>query len=244
MYKIFPHILFLTFSAFFMGCTSVESTEFKEVTLEDRNENGEIVVTEEELRPKQILTSKGSKIDPNVTLNDKSEIVTMYDGYGNKTETRYFKGHTRVQLVVIRSGTDKTKQIFVYGFDKETVQMEDKLSELALTGSGDEIADAAGLKMTRPFKSSALFANPTPIPSNTETENPPSESLTQTQQLETVTPNTPVNESRNTLGETEQFAKENEKLLTEVEKTSTEKQNFQLNSRNNKKLPKKLNSPR
>lgn len=239
MYKIFPHILFLTFSAFFMGCTSVESTEFKEVTLEDRNENGEIIVTEEDLQPKQILTSKGNKTEPNLTLNDKSEIVTMYDGYGNKTETRYFKGHSRVQLVVVRSAMDKTKQVFVYGFDDETIQMDGKFSEVALNGSGDEIANAADLKTTRPFKSSLLSVKATPIPSKVETETFPAESLAQTQKSETVIPKEQTKESGNDLNQIEQVAKENQKLLTKSEKSSVEKQDFQLNSRNKKRLPKK-----
>lgn len=239
MYKIFPLILFLTFSAFFTACTSIKSTELKEVTFEERNENGEIVVTEEDLHPKQLLTSKGNRTDPNLTLNDKSEIVTMYDGYGNKTQTRYFKGHSRVQLVVVRSGTDKTKQVFVYGFDDETIQMDDKFSEVALSGSGDEIANAAGLKTNRPFKSSLLSVKPTPIPNNKETETLSAESLTQTQQSEIVTPKEQTNDSKNSLDQIEQFTKENERFLTETDNNLAEKQNSQFNSKNKKRLSKK-----
>ena len=239
MYKIFPHILFLTFSTFFMACTTIKSSELKEVMFEERNEKGEIVVSEEDLQPKQISTSKGTKTEPNFTLNDRSEIVTMYDGYGNKTETRYFKGHSRVQFVVVRSGTDKTKQVFVYGFSEETMQIDDKFSEIALSGSGDEIADAAGLKTNRPFKLSTLSIKPTPIPSNMETVTFPAESLAQTQKLETVIPKEQTKESGNDLNQIEQFAKENQKLLTEFEKTSVITQDFQLNSRNKKRLPKK-----
>ena len=78
-----------------------------EVKIEDKENTDNIVtITDEDLQPKQITTSKESRTEPTQILADKSALVTMFDGYGNKTEKRYFNSHPRIQLVQIRTSTD------------------------------------------------------------------------------------------------------------------------------------------
>jgi hypothetical protein len=89
------------------------------------------------------------KNEPLKILADKSELETAYDGYGNKSETRYFKNHPRLKFVMVRTAADGARQIFVYGYAGGPALMPEDFSEKALTAPADDIANAAGLKARR-----------------------------------------------------------------------------------------------
>ena len=89
------------------------------------------------------------KIEPLKILADNSELETAYDGYGSKSETRYFKNHPRLKFVMVRTATDGTRQVFVYGYASGPALMPEDFSEKALSAPADEIANAAGLKARR-----------------------------------------------------------------------------------------------
>ncbi len=162
--KNFACILLFSLTVYFSACSNLRSTPMTEVKFEDENTSGDVVITDEDLQSKQVPTSKGMRTEPNQILADKSEVVTMFDGYGNKTETRYFKSHPRLDIIIVRTAVDNTRQVFVYGFGGKTVSMPEEFAVTALNASADEIAEAAGLKQTRPFKSSFPLSTPTPAP--------------------------------------------------------------------------------
>jgi hypothetical protein len=201
--KVFTFILLLSLAVTFPACTDVRSSELKEVSLEDENNLGDVMITDEDVQSKQVSTSKGIKTEPARTLADKSEIITMFDGAGNKTETRYFKGHSRLQLVIVRTATDETKQIFVYGFGTEVMPMPEEFAATALSGSAEEIANAAGLKQTRPFKSSFPTISPTPTSAKMPKKNRPVEILPQVQTEETTNQQPTTEETENPSDETQ-----------------------------------------
>ncbi len=167
--KIIISILLFSMAAGFSACTSVRSKPLKEIVFDDKNTTGEISITNEDLQQSSISNSADEKIEQSQTLSDKSELETRYDAYGNKIETRRFKNHTLVDIVVVRTATNKIKQIFVYGFG-DVVSMPEDFASTALSASSDEIANSAGLKTTRPFKSDFTIIAPTPIPAGTPTQ--------------------------------------------------------------------------
>lgn len=79
--------------------------------------------------------------------SDSSRIDTMYDGYGNRTDTRCFNYHPRIKCVLVRSaaGRDGQKQIFVYARSGEVKKLSEEMSDKVLTLPANEIASAAGI---------------------------------------------------------------------------------------------------
>lgn len=112
--------------------------------------NNEVVITDADLvdRNKQVSTTQERTQMAKRLLPDKSEIETMTDGYGNKTETRFFKEHPRLRCVILRTSAEGNQEVTVYGFGSDTKVVAD-LGDKALTASGDEIANAAQLTVTR-----------------------------------------------------------------------------------------------
>lgn len=83
-------------------------------------------------------------------MSDKSEITVMFDGFGNKLEKRYFKGHPRLHSVLIRTAVDGRREILVYGQNGEKNSVDGELGKRLLSASADEIANAAKIYESRP----------------------------------------------------------------------------------------------
>lgn len=195
--------IFLLLTAFssmlFSGCTNVESknSESEEIVIDSGSKpvNVEVVITDADLQEKdsQISTAQESTQLAKRFLADKSEVETMIDGYGNKTETRYFREHLRLRCVILRTAVDGSQEVTVYGYGGDVKIFAD-LGDKALTASGDEIANTAELTATsansdapnfmkkrknetplKPLPSSAFQSSLPPINQPTETTNNGSE---------------------------------------------------------------------
>lgn len=79
---------------------------------------------------------------------DGSRIDTMYDGYGNKTETRHFSD-SRLKFVMLNTSASGQKQVFVYGQNGEVKSLPANMLDKVLTASANEIAGAAGIYEVR-----------------------------------------------------------------------------------------------
>lgn len=147
-------LLAMSLSVLFSACTSVESSPSKEVVIDDggKTSGKEIFINDTDFQKEkpQISTSKESIEEGKRILGDKSEVETLIDGFGNKTETRYFKNNPRLRFIILRTSADGTKVVTVYGYGGDT-QMLNDLGDTALTASGDEIADSAKLNATRSY---------------------------------------------------------------------------------------------
>lgn len=123
-------------------------------------------------------------------MSDNSEVTVMYDGFGNKLEKRYFKGHPRLSSVLIRTGADGRREILVYGQNGEKTTVESDLADRLLTASADEIATTAKIYGTR----SNIRRQPTLVVGNGQTTSP-----SQTLPTVNVPPSAPIQpeESRN-----------------------------------------------
>lgn len=94
--------------------------------------------------------------------NDNSEINTMYDSYGNKTETRIFSGHPLIRLIIIRTSPNGSKTAVVYSQSGEAKKLPEEILEKVLTVNPNEIARAAEIVETPKESLIALQQNPQP----------------------------------------------------------------------------------
>lgn len=74
-----------------------------------------------------------------------SKIETMFDRYGNKTQTRCFDSHPRLRCVVLITKVGGEQQIFVYGQDGTVKSLTEDMYDKVLTETADEIANSAGI---------------------------------------------------------------------------------------------------
>lgn len=113
------------------------------------NAKGEIVINDASFAGKDFSVSGGNREQSETTkiAADGSQINTMYDGFGNRTDTRCFNYHLRVKCVLLRvaAGKDGQKQVFVYASNGEVKTLPDDMLDRALTLTAEQIAAAAGI---------------------------------------------------------------------------------------------------
>jgi hypothetical protein len=169
-------LLVVSASTFFSACTSVESKSSEEVVI-DRSSKGateEVYITNSDTKGlSQPVTAlpKGAQLGKRI-LSDKSEIETMIDGFGNKMETRFFVGHPRIRLLIVRTNVKGVQEVTVYG-NAGITKIVGGLGDRALTASGDEIANAAQLYATSSYGGAKNFMKRP----KTETQQPPLQPL-------------------------------------------------------------------
>lgn len=125
-------------------------TETAEVSFDDNyktDKEGEIVIDDTVLNNKQVSAENFGKSRQEITkvLNDNSNLTTMYDGYGNKVETRYFARHPNIDCLVITTFADGRQEIIVYGQNGEYKTLPQEMAAKALSASGNEIAQMSGI---------------------------------------------------------------------------------------------------
>ena len=76
---------------------------------------------------------------------DGSFIDVTYDGFGNKTETRTFNGNPLLKLIMLRTGVDGSKKVFVYAKNGEVKSLPEQMLGKILTAPPGELANAAGI---------------------------------------------------------------------------------------------------
>jgi hypothetical protein len=139
----------------FTACgDSSRSAATDEIKIDEGFKGNELVITDSDFDNKSIQIEHDGRtaIEPKRVLNDKSEVESMVDGFGNRTEKRTFMGHPRLRYVLVRTKIDGSRTVTVYGFGSDTTSL-DEIGERALTASPDEIANAAKLYATRGFGS-------------------------------------------------------------------------------------------
>jgi hypothetical protein len=146
---------------FFSSCTNVESKNSDEVVIDrsSTSSSDEVFITNSDVKSqKQLLSTmqkRGGQLEKRV-LSDKSEIETLIDGFGNKVETRFFPGHPRLRLLVLRTSLKGQQEVTVYGNGGVT-KIVNELADRALSASGDEIANAAQLTATASYGAARNF---------------------------------------------------------------------------------------
>lgn len=121
----------------------------KEINAE--GETSIYVIYSQELEDiKETMATSGKSHQEITRINkDGSQTSTMYDGYGNKTEIRVFKDHSRLRMVIVRTPHTGDKQLFVYGHNSKVKRAPQSMLNKMLTSSADEIANLANIYETR-----------------------------------------------------------------------------------------------
>jgi len=185
-------------STFFSACTSVESRKPEEVVINSKSSDSsdEVFITNSDVKSvsQPVLTvQKNGTLLPKKTLADQSQVETVIDGFGNTVETRFFEGHPRLRMLIVRTSAKGNKEVTVFGNGGMT-KIVTGLGDLALTASAEEIANAAQLTATPSFGRAKNF-----LKNKNETQPPlqplPSSSFQQplppvSQPAETVQPAT------------------------------------------------------
>jgi hypothetical protein len=144
-YLLLPIVLL----TFFAACAKKEKA-----TLDLRVDEKVIEVRQDEVRIEETDQNNFSSQPASQTapqkMSDNSEITVMYDGFGNKLEKRYFKGHPRLNSVLIRTAADGRREILVYGQNGERKSVEGDLVDRLMSAPADEIANTAKIYETRP----------------------------------------------------------------------------------------------
>jgi hypothetical protein len=162
-YGLLCGLVFLLASCSMGKQNEVNLAKIKEVTINDgykTTKKGELIIDDTSLEGKQppIVTSRKSSKEPPKTAADGSQISTMYDGFGNKTEIRTFAEHPLIQCIVSRTFADGRKNIFVYGQNGEVRNLPEYLYDKVLSSSGYELARSAGIFMGRKLRNIEISA--------------------------------------------------------------------------------------
>lgn len=149
-------LVFIILSSLLSACTIGEAStgSRQEVVIDDGSggkNNDEIVITDADVNEKELLEfyREGKPQEQTVIAADKSKITTTFDNYGNKTETRCFVNHPRLDCVVVMTPANGKKQTTVYPVGNGAKYLPADQADKALTASADELADIAGVQETR-----------------------------------------------------------------------------------------------
>lgn len=145
---------------------SGSQVEAEEISFNDAadNKNKNVVVFEDDLEKGEKLTNTFGEKKPDTFTkgNDDSEISTMYDGYGNKIEKRFFAANAKINNVVVQTTATGEVEVKVYGQSGETVKLAPEMAEQVLTAKGDQIADFAHIYKTREIRQMPTVVNNLP----------------------------------------------------------------------------------
>lgn len=91
------------------------------------------------------LATVGSTQEAAKIGSDNSQINTMYDGYGNKTELRNFSSHPLIKHVILRTAPNGQQMAYAYGHNGEVKLLPEGVYKNAMSSSADDIARVAGI---------------------------------------------------------------------------------------------------
>lgn len=142
--------LFLTFYAIARKSAD-ESAEPEEIIFDDRRVAGstdEVVFDDKDFGRRIENPPSPVEVQPETTkiAADGSQINTMFDRYGNKTEKRSFNSHSRLTFVLLRTDMEGKREALVYGQSGEVKSLPENMLDKALTVTADEIANSAGIQ--------------------------------------------------------------------------------------------------
>lgn len=109
--------------------------------------DGEIIIDDQSFAGKETGLVVTEKNLPNITqiARDGSQIKIMYDGFGNKTETRTFENNPLLKTVLLRTDVDGKRRVFVYGQNGDVKSLPDDMLDKVLTAAPTDLASSAGI---------------------------------------------------------------------------------------------------
>lgn len=145
-------ILVVSFLFLSAACSKSDEqlSERESVFLDDGNGNqngGEVAIDDTSVRDAETQSAieRNGYQESDKTESDGTKISTMYDGFGNKTERRFFRQHPLIEAMVLRTSSNGQKEILLFGHNGEVKSVPQNMIERAMTASADELAQAAGI---------------------------------------------------------------------------------------------------
>lgn len=155
------------------SCAKFTGNESDVVIIDDKpktNARNEVVIDDVEFGGGQengIVSKTGSQETAKISA-DQSRIDTMYDQFGNKTETRCFKNDLRLKCVtLLTAAADGKMKVSVYGQNGEIKSLPAEMLGKSMTAPASEIANSAGIyqiyRQPKPISESAFSRTNTPL---------------------------------------------------------------------------------
>ncbi len=145
-------ILVIAFSVFFFAsCAKTDDAESsEEVVISDGYNaapNGEIAIDDQSFAGADGQNSgqRSAYQERARMLADNSRVTTMYDGYGNKTETRFFDNNPLVLSITVRTSAAGEKNVSVYAQNGTVNQLPENMFDRVLSAPANDLAAAAGI---------------------------------------------------------------------------------------------------
>jgi hypothetical protein len=134
------------------SCAKFTGNDSDVVIIDDKpktNAKNEIVIDDVEFggggQENGIVSKTGSQETAKISP-DQSRIDTMYDQFGNKTETRCFKNDLRLKCVtLLTAAADGKTKVSVYGQNGEIKSLPAEMLGKAMSAPASEIANSAGI---------------------------------------------------------------------------------------------------
>ena len=153
-------IILIALTAVFSACATNQSSSDsrQEVFITEENSgknSNEVVISDVDLRGQQLQNSSAGnnaqqqQQEQTIIAEDNSKITTLVDSYGNKTETRCFVNHPRLDCVSVMTPAAGSKEVLVYPVGSGAKKIPEDAAAQALTAPPDELANLAGVYQTR-----------------------------------------------------------------------------------------------
>ena len=149
-------ILLMAFLVLFSACSKTDdhSAEREKVFLDDGSgglSGKEVLIDDSPIKTAetQAAIEQNSYQEADKTEPDGTKISTMYDGYGNKTERRFFSRHPILEAMILRTASNGQKEILIFGHNGQVKTVPQNMFDKAMTATADELATAAGISEGR-----------------------------------------------------------------------------------------------
>ena len=127
--------------------------------------------------------------------SDNSQINTMFDGFGNKTEMRCLNNDPILKCIRLKTSAAGYKQATVFGKHGEIKTLPDEMSDRAMTADASFVASAAGIYKLSAEPSASLETDGNKI---AESFNNPVPTLLSTSETPVYEQDTPTDQATET----------------------------------------------
>lgn len=163
--KFFAFNLVLFSVCFSVSCSKKQSGGIEQEIVIDEGyktapATGEIIIEDRSLTEtnNQTADARAGRREVTRIIADNSKITTMYDGYGNKTETRFFDNNPLLNSVIVRTSAAGDKQVFVNAQNGSVGHLPENMFERVLSAPANDLAAAANIFEGRREPTALLIA--------------------------------------------------------------------------------------
>lgn len=146
---------------------SASKNSQNEVSISDnyrQTKDGAIIIDDRDLTAEPQIVAATVEAPQNEVqrlTGDNSQISAMYDGFGNKVETRIFIDNPLLQRVVVSTFASGERKGVVYAQNGAINDLPEDLLDKSMSGSADELARSVGVFRPRDESDQPFFLRKT-----------------------------------------------------------------------------------